>query len=1047
MDLVSCVIPVSVIAISGLVVYYLFKVGLKEKTYEENAAEQKKKYGSKLKPKYPQQKKPSKVPTKEKTSAEKKPKVTFQNPVGKEIKKPEPPNISSAVDKPDGNASVKKKPEKVQPKPANPVVPNTNDKVQPVSNPSGKPNTEPLIVKVSANGTSDDATGVPDTLKNLSTSCIRNDTNNNIPVSKSSSLNESTDAEDTDSSYNNDRTNSISYYNSNTLNGEKLLKNKPSTGTGSDTETWQKSKSTEATSSAKMQPPQKKPKDDVVKSLKTDDKNKDKAKKTDEKAPRNAKETSVDKPKIPVSPSKYKKSEDKSKSQETAVVNSLLTPNNLSDEKEAKVKNDRKADVDKSTHAVGPEQNPDKKPSDEKESGCQLVKLEKTQPHKKNNASSNGGKTSPVQNGKQAANASKAAKRHTTEMKALQKITNENDGPVNVNLLMPLITKAELSRTEIQNLIDWLLNKQNEECISDAEWIEGSRQDPVAKLKKQLAEKEKLLTAEQEAHQAIQSKLKELRTELNVEKHTSRQLEETLNGRQVDLQSLNAKLQAALEEKQTFTKQLQQLQSQLTEERMMMHSLKEENAKTKSSLQQELLSQRQQLEVHIAQLNEQHQQAIVTLESQLGQMAAQLHEQEAANAQMSEELRECVMLREQIALQDNQIAHLRQTATATQELAIQLEELRAVRAELDRHLANSHCEVTRLSEQLARRNSEIDKFNSTVQNMKIENQELLKENARINEQINNAYSEKKQLQIDNEKLKDQLLQSREQSKSAQDIEQLENELRKYKTLVSEKTSEVTELNNQISELKASLQQSVSRNVELQKQNEAAKEIEDNFKKQLKKNDEIKVKEREELVSRLKGGFIPDTELNSNPVGVEDHEWFNKVEKWLKMLASSSSQQQQQQQQQQPRVPETSTGSPQRQLTNSTTLSVDDKVIPDAGQINMLCALEKQNTKLQSMVSHYKDIICDTEGMLNRLEQQVKQQENQWIKQIQALESKLESLSKEKELLSSQVKMQNGCSKEEQDVVDHKFKYENSNKDGKHAASILTTDSNVTVANS
>lgn len=81
----------------------------------------------------------------------------------------------------------------------------------------------------------------------------------------------------------------------------------------------------------------------------------------------------------------------------------------------------------------------------------------------------------------------------------------------------------------------------------------------MAKLKKQLAEKEKLLAAEQEAHQAIQSKLKELRTELNVEKHTSRQLEETLNGRQVDVQSLNAKLQATLEEKQTFAKQLQQV--------------------------------------------------------------------------------------------------------------------------------------------------------------------------------------------------------------------------------------------------------------------------------------------------------------------------------------------------------------------------------------------------------------------------------------------------------------------------------------------------------
>lgn len=43
---------------------------------------------------------------------------------------------------------------------------------------------------------------------------------------------------------------------------------------------------------------------------------------------------------------------------------------------------------------------------------------------------------------------------------------------------------------------------------------------------------------------------------------------------------------------------------------MVVNSLKDENSKTKSNLQHELLSQRQQLELHIAHLNEQHQQVI-----------------------------------------------------------------------------------------------------------------------------------------------------------------------------------------------------------------------------------------------------------------------------------------------------------------------------------------------------------------------------------------------------------------------------------------------------
>lgn len=58
-----------------------------------------------------------------------------------------------------------------------------------------------------------------------------------------------------------------------------------------------------------------------------------------------------------------------------------------------------------------------------------------------------------------------------------------------------------------------------------------------------------------------------------------------------------------------------QLQSKLNEERMIINSLKDENSKTKTNLQHELLSQRQQLELHIAHLNEQHQQVKLAFDS------------------------------------------------------------------------------------------------------------------------------------------------------------------------------------------------------------------------------------------------------------------------------------------------------------------------------------------------------------------------------------------------------------------------------------------------
>lgn len=102
MEYLSVVFIPIVVAVLVGVVGYLFKVGLKEKTYDENAAEQKRKYGTKSKPKYLLQKKPVKPATKEKPSTEKKNKVTFQSPISKEIKKVEPlntavPNVDKIV--------------------------------------------------------------------------------------------------------------------------------------------------------------------------------------------------------------------------------------------------------------------------------------------------------------------------------------------------------------------------------------------------------------------------------------------------------------------------------------------------------------------------------------------------------------------------------------------------------------------------------------------------------------------------------------------------------------------------------------------------------------------------------------------------------------------------------------------------------------------------------------------------------------------------------------------------------------------------------------
>lgn len=109
-------------------------------------------------------------------------------------------------------------------------------------------------------------------------------------------------------------------------------------------------------------------------------------------------------------------------------------------------------------------------------------------------------------------------------------------------------------------------------------------------MKRQLAEKEKLLEAEQEALFGAQAKLREIRAEQNAEKSQYQQkirgLEEALQNRQIEVQAANNRLHGQ-------TQKLQQLQAQLNDELINSHKLREEHSA--------LLAQKQQIECRIAQ--------------------------------------------------------------------------------------------------------------------------------------------------------------------------------------------------------------------------------------------------------------------------------------------------------------------------------------------------------------------------------------------------------------------------------------------------------------
>lgn len=143
---------------------------------------------------------------------------------------------------------------------------------------------------------------------------------------------------------------------------------------------------------------------------------------------------------------------------------------------------------------------------------------------------------------------------------------------INVNVIMKLLGRTELTRSEIQILIDFLLNKQQDTAsVTHSDWSD----DIVHKLRKQIEEKDRALSEEQAAAIALHAKLREMRAEWNNERiqshHRLQAHAEENNVLKSDISHLQQDHQLTLErhaaEKQALSTQLQHLQQKLFQEK------------------------------------------------------------------------------------------------------------------------------------------------------------------------------------------------------------------------------------------------------------------------------------------------------------------------------------------------------------------------------------------------------------------------------------------------------------------------------------------------
>nr|XP_033324053.1 kinectin-like [Megalopta genalis] len=398
----------------------------------------------------------------------------------------------------------------------------------------------------------------------------------------------------------------------------------------------------------------------------------------------------------------------------------------------------------------------------------------------------------------------KESKKTKKKNDILAQIGGDKDA-VNVSLLMPLVQKAELSRSEIQILIDQLLNKQLDNPSEHSEWTEG-RADPVIKLKKQLAEKEKALADEHEANIAFQNKLKELRTELNSERSrlsaNVRQLEETLNAKVTEAQTLHTRMQHILEshaaEKQGFTRQIEQLQTKVNENATIIHKMQEEQGQTQGHLQQELITQRKQMEVQFGKMRENEN----ALKAQIAQKHVEVQKmQSELQVTCDSSTAEIEMLRQQLGLMqgqlmhsEGQLQHFKEAGDRLQDVARQLEEAHCAQTELDHRLKNAHRHEQELQKQVNSLQSELNAAKteaSDVSTLKAELTKAQTELGKLKSELSASMNEAKSEAAEITALKIALANKEEEVKKSQD------ELNNLRVVTRQTTEHVAQLEAQL----------------------------------------------------------------------------------------------------------------------------------------------------------------------------------------------------------------------------------------------------------
>uniref|UniRef100_A0A673UA14 Ribosome-binding protein 1 n=1 Tax=Suricata suricatta TaxID=37032 RepID=A0A673UA14_SURSU len=530
-----------------------------------------------------------------------------------------------------------------------------------------------------------------------------------------------------------------------------------------------------------------------------------------------------------------------------------------------------------------------------------------------------------------------------------KKVPPDSDSPLYLpyKTLVSTVGNMVFNEGEAQRLIEILSEKAG--VIQDT-WHKATQKgDPVAILKRQLEEKEKLLATEQEDAAAAKSKLRELNKELAAEKAKAAageaKVKKQLVAREQEITAVQARMQASYRE---HVKEVQQLQGKI---RTLQEQLENGPNTQLARLQQENSILRDALNQATSQVESKQNAELAKLRQELGKVSKELLEKSEA-ARQEEQQRKA--LETKAAAFEKQVLQLQASHKESEE-ALQ-KRLDEVSRELCRS-QTSHASLRADAEKAQEQQQQMAELRSKLQSSEAEMKSKCEELSGLHGQLKEARAENSQL---TERIRSiEALLEAGQARNTQDAQASQAE---QQARLTELESQVRHLEKEATELKEVVEQQKVKNNDLREKNwkamEALASTERTCEEKLRSLTQAKEESERQLSStqaQTKEALLALLPALSDSAHQSYTEWLQELrEKGPELL---------------------------RPLPASTE--------PSSDLTSKLREAEETQSSLQAECDQYRTILAETEGMLKDLQKSVEEEELVWKAKVSTTEEELQ----------------------------------------------------------